>query len=121
MDPFFREELQSEQRVMNSVVTRRLLLLLLGLVSGVVAYPAQFYLPDEEQDQGYQTKVVCFVSASNEDYDYANLSPGMCTHFILIDLIGLNAEGRLLLLQRSSRGELGIFDVKYYRFSRSYS
>lgn len=119
MDPFFREELQSEQRVMNSVVIRRLLLL--GLVSGVVAYPAQFYLPDEEQDQGYQTKVVCFVSASNEDYDYANLSPGMCTHFILIDLIGLNAEGRLLLLQRSSRGELGFFDVKYYRFSSSYS
>ncbi|KAL9701435.1 hypothetical protein quinque_004876 [Culex quinquefasciatus] len=95
---------------MNSVVTRRLLLL--GLVSGVVAYPAQFYLPDEEQDQGYQTKVVCFVSASNEDYDYANLSPGMCTHFILIDLIGLNAEGRLLLLQRSSRALSLFLDLR---------
>lgn len=56
-----------------------------------------------ESDVIYQNKVVCFISASNQNYNYDSLGPGLCTHFILIDLIGVNSDGKLLLMQRTSR------------------
>lgn len=61
-----------------------------------------------ECDSTYQIKIVCYISASNQNYNYDSLGPGLCTHFILIDLVGVNGEGKLLLMQRSSRGELSV-------------
>lgn len=83
-----------------------LLLLLVGLVSnGVTAESGKVHSSEEDYSAGYQPKIVCYISAANEQYDYNSLRPGLCSHFILIDLIGLNSEGKLLLFQKSSRGE----------------
>uniref|UniRef100_A0AAG5DEN3 GH18 domain-containing protein n=1 Tax=Anopheles atroparvus TaxID=41427 RepID=A0AAG5DEN3_ANOAO len=48
-------------------------------------------------------KVVCFITASSEHYDYESLRTGMCSHVVLIDLMGVGKDGCLELLQASSR------------------
>lgn len=89
-------------------------LLAIGVVNGVsvrrstpVVYPESSL----ECDSSYQFKIVCFISASNQNYNYDSLGPGLCTHFILVDLVGVNGDGKLLLMQRSSRGKLSISSV----------
>ncbi|KFB36001.1 AGAP007182-PA-like protein [Anopheles sinensis] len=48
-------------------------------------------------------KIVCFITASSEHYDYESLRTGMCSHVVLIDLMGVGKDGSLELLQASSR------------------
>ncbi|XP_055620089.1 chitinase-3-like protein 1 isoform X2 [Toxorhynchites rutilus septentrionalis] len=95
-----------------SALSRLLLLLGLLVFSSVVARSIKIYSSEEDYSAGYQPKIVCYISAGNEQYDYNSLRPGLCTHFILIDLIGLNSEGKLLLFQKSSRALKYFLDLR---------
>ncbi|XP_055609751.1 probable chitinase 10 [Uranotaenia lowii] len=61
----------------------------------------------------YRPKIVCFVSAAADRYDTSRMPPGLCSHLVLIDLIGLNCEGKLTLLQQSSRALTKFLDLKH--------
>lgn len=52
--------------------------------------------------------VVCFISAANVQFNYDTIQPGWCTHYVLIDLIVLNSEGKLMIIEQSYPGKLTI-------------
>uniref|UniRef100_A0A182QR09 GH18 domain-containing protein n=1 Tax=Anopheles farauti TaxID=69004 RepID=A0A182QR09_9DIPT len=60
-------------------------------------------LPCGDQGSAHLAKIVCFISASNEHYDYDSLRTGLCSHIVLIDLMGVGKDGFLEVLQTSSR------------------
>uniref|UniRef100_A0A182FGL4 Uncharacterized protein n=1 Tax=Anopheles albimanus TaxID=7167 RepID=A0A182FGL4_ANOAL len=62
-------------------------------------------------------KTVCFISASNEQFDYDSLRTGLCSHILLIDLMGVGKDGELALLRASSRA-LSRFDELRRRFAK---
>uniref|UniRef100_A0A182Y2N1 Uncharacterized protein n=1 Tax=Anopheles stephensi TaxID=30069 RepID=A0A182Y2N1_ANOST len=73
-------------------------------------------LPCANQGSAHLAKIVCFITASNEHYDYDSLRTGLCSHIVLIDLIGVGKDGSLELLQTSSRS-LNRFCKMKQRFS----
>uniref|UniRef100_A0A182NJX7 GH18 domain-containing protein n=1 Tax=Anopheles dirus TaxID=7168 RepID=A0A182NJX7_9DIPT len=60
-------------------------------------------LPCGNQGSTQLAKIVCFITASNEHYDYESLRTGLCSHIVLIDLMGVGKDGCLEMLQTSSR------------------
>uniref|UniRef100_A0A182WJT7 GH18 domain-containing protein n=1 Tax=Anopheles minimus TaxID=112268 RepID=A0A182WJT7_9DIPT len=70
------------------------------VVCGVVQVHS---VPCGTQGSAHLAKIVCFITASNEHYDYDSLRTGLCSHIMLIDLIGVGKDGSLELLQTSSR------------------
>uniref|UniRef100_A0A182R3L4 Glyco_18 domain-containing protein n=1 Tax=Anopheles funestus TaxID=62324 RepID=A0A182R3L4_ANOFN len=83
------------------------------VVCGVVQVHS---MPCGDQGSAHLAKIVCFITASNEHYDYESLRTGLCSHIVLIDLIGVGKDGGLELLQTSSRS-LNRFCKLKQRFS----
>uniref|UniRef100_A0A182PDN9 GH18 domain-containing protein n=1 Tax=Anopheles epiroticus TaxID=199890 RepID=A0A182PDN9_9DIPT len=72
------------------------------VLCGVVVVQVHSF-PCETQGSVQLPMIVCFITASNEHYDYDSLRTGLCSHIVLIDLIGVGKDGELELLQTSSR------------------
>lgn len=73
-------------------------LVLLGWLLFAVGYSAA--------EHCNETKVVCYVSASNCQFSYDRLGSKLCTHYILIDLMIVNCHGNLSMVEQSLPGEL---------------